>query len=190
MPANLLRQRIIRQRVIRWYYDLPMGGTERHDWTDEHVARWTPLMPALDPEIEGVVTRAKRLTDHLRRVREVYLADIDLHRHEYETLHALAGRDGRAMPSELAADLGMPANSVTGRIDALVRRGYVRRAPSVADRRRVDAVLTDDGRTAWLAAMDAVGDEEGRLLATLSADERRQLSDLLRRVMLRAEKRE
>jgi DNA-binding MarR family transcriptional regulator len=167
-----------------------MGGTERHDWTDEHVARWTPLMPALDPDTEGVVTRAKRLTDHLRRVRERYLADVDLHRHEYDTLHVLAGRGGRAMPSELAADLGMPANSVTGRIDALVRRGYVRRTPSVKDRRRVDVQLTGEGRTAWLAAMDTVGDEEGRLLATLTADERRHLSDLLRRVMLRAEDRE
>lgn len=160
------------------------------DWTDEHVARWTPVLPALDPDVEGAVTRAMKLTRHLSRVRERYLAEVGMQRHEYDTLHVLAGRGGRAVPSELAADLGMPANSVTGRIDTLVRRGYVRRTPSAADRRRVDVELTDEGRTAWRAALDAVGDEEGRLLAALAPAERRTLSDLLRRVMLRAEEAE
>ena len=162
---------------------------EARDWTDGHVARWTPILPELDPDIEGAVTRAKLLTVHLRRVRERYLADVDLHRHEFDTLHALAGRGGRAVPSELAADLGMAANSITGRLDALARRGYVRRTPSETDRRRVDVELTDDGRDAWHAAMDAAGHEEGHLLDVLDADERRMLSDLLRRVMLRAEDR-
>ena len=163
---------------------------EARDWTDGHVARWTPILPELDPDTEGAVTRAKLLTDHLRRARERYLADIDLHRHEFDTLHALAGRGGRAVPSELAADLGMAANSITGRLDALARRGYVRRTPSETDRRRVDVELTGDGRDAWHAAMDALGNEEERLLDALGVDERRTLSDLLRRVMLRSEDRE
>jgi hypothetical protein len=35
--------------------------------------------------------------------------------------------------------------------------------------------------------MDVVGDEEYRLLGVLSADERRTLADLLRRVLIAAE---
>ncbi|MFI0412172.1 MarR family winged helix-turn-helix transcriptional regulator [Actinomadura sp. 3N508] len=87
----------------------------------------------------------------------------------------------------IAADLGMAPNSITGRLDALERRGFVHRTPSATDRRRVVVELTDEGRAAWLGAMDRVGHEEYRLLGTLSADERRTLSDLLRRVMIRAE---
>ncbi|MFC6884985.1 MULTISPECIES: MarR family winged helix-turn-helix transcriptional regulator [Actinomadura] len=157
------------------------------DRTDDHVARWLPVLPDLDPDIEGVVTRAAFLTDHLRRVKAESLAGLDLQRHEYETLHALAGRGGHAAPSQLAADLGMAPNSVTGRLDALDRRGFVRRLPSATDRRRVDVELTDEGRTAWLGAMSALGHEEDRLLGALNPDERRLLADLLRRVMRKAE---
>jgi DNA-binding MarR family transcriptional regulator len=157
------------------------------DWTDRHVDRWLPLLPGLDPDIEGAVTRVQALTNHLRRVRERSLADFDLHKHEYDTLHALAGRGGRAVPSELAGDLKMTPGSVTGRLDTLERRGLVRRTPSAQDRRRVDVELTPAGRAAWLGAMDVVGHEEYRLLGTLTADERRTLSDLLRRVLLVAE---
>ncbi|MFC9971801.1 MarR family winged helix-turn-helix transcriptional regulator [Spirillospora sp. NPDC127200] len=160
------------------------------DRVDDHVARWLPVLPDLDPDVEGAVTRLHFLSAHLRRHKEQALADLDLHRHEFETLHALAGRGGRAAPSRLAADLAMPPNSVTGRLDALERRGHVRRTPSPTDRRRVNVELTDSGRAAWLGAMDALGHEEERLLAALDPAERRLLSDLLRRVLLRADQRD
>ncbi|MEE6259978.1 MarR family winged helix-turn-helix transcriptional regulator [Plantactinospora sonchi] len=158
-----------------------------HDSTDAHVARWLPVLPDLDPDVEGAVTRASLLTSHLRRVKEKALADFDLQRHEFETLHALAGRHGRAVPSQLADDLNIAPPSVTARVDALVTRGYVRRTPSDTDRRRVDIALTEEGRTAWLDAMGLIGHEEERLLGVLTVAERRTLADLLRRVMLAAE---
>ncbi|WUD73606.1 MarR family transcriptional regulator [Streptomyces sp. NBC_00510] len=164
-----------------------VGAPVERDWTDGHVERWLPLLPDLDPDIEGAVTRMKLVTSHLRKVREQSLVDFGLQRHEFDTLHALAGRGGRAAPSELAADLDLAPASVTGRLDALEARGHVRRTHSTADRRRVDVELTDDGRATWLGAMDVLGHEEYRLLGTLDADERRYLSDLLRRVMVVAE---
>jgi len=160
---------------------------EPRDLTDLHVERWLPVLPGLDPEIEGAVTRVHYLSAHLKRHREQSLVDFGLQRHEFETLHALAGRGGRAAPSELAGDLGMAPNSITGRLDALDRRGYVRRTPSATDRRRVDVELTDEGRAVWLGAMDVLGNEEYRLLGELDEKERRLLSDLLRRIMLKAE---
>jgi DNA-binding MarR family transcriptional regulator len=163
---------------------------EPRDWTDEHVARWQPVLPDLDPDIEGAVTRMDKLGVHLRRVRERFLAESELDRHEFDTLHALAGRAGKATPSQLTADLGLAAASVTGRLDALERRGFVRRTPSAADRRRVDVVLTEDGGATWLRAMDVLGHEEYRLLGVLSADERAVLNSMLRRIMIVAEERD
>ncbi|MFI9581104.1 MarR family winged helix-turn-helix transcriptional regulator [Streptomyces sp. NPDC052236] len=160
---------------------------ERRDWTDGHVERWIPVLPELDPYVEGAVIRMQRLTVHLQRVREQALVDFALERHEYDTLHKLAGRGGRATPSELAGDLGLAPASVTGRLDALERRGFVRRTPSTTDRRRVDVELTESGRATWLGAMDALGHEEDRLIGVLDKDERRLLNDMLRRVMLAAE---
>ena len=163
------------------------GVTDR-DRTDRHVERWLPVLPDLDPDVEGAVTRMSFLTRHLRAVKERTLADRDLSAHEFDTVHALAGRQGRAAPSELAADLDMAPASITARVDALLRRGFVHRVPSTADRRRVDVELTDAGRAAWLDAMDVMGDEEHRLLGALDPDERRLLSDLLRRIALAAER--
>lgn len=162
---------------------------ERRDWTDGHVERWKPVLPELDPDIEGAVTRMKKLSVHLRRVREQSLLDFDLDRQEFDTLHKLAGRGGTAAPSELAADLDLAPASVTGRLDALERRGFVRRTPSTTDRRRVDVELTDRGRSTWLGAMDVLGNEEERLLRVLGPDERRLLNAMLRRVMVVAEDR-
>ncbi|MGW0882478.1 MarR family winged helix-turn-helix transcriptional regulator [Streptomyces sp. NPDC002671] len=157
------------------------------DWTDEHITRWKTVLPDLDPDIEGAVTRMQKITSHLSKVRERSLVNCELERHEFDTLHKLAARAGWATPSELAADLDLAPASVTGRLDALERRGFVRRTPSKADRRRVDVELTEPGRATWLGAMDVIGHEEYRLLGALTQDERRALSDLLRRVALAAE---
>ncbi|TDC84306.1 MarR family transcriptional regulator [Micromonospora sp. KC606] len=160
-----------------------------HDRTDQHVARWLPVLPDLDPDVEGAVVRMSVLTKHLRAVKDRSLADRNLPAHEYDTLHALAGRRGRAAPTELADDLRMAPASVTARVDALLRRGFVRRVPSAVDRRRVDVELTEAGRAAWQAAIAVVAGEEHRLLGVLTADERRLLADLLRRVARGAERR-
>ncbi|MDT9688763.1 MarR family transcriptional regulator [Streptomyces sp. P9(2023)] len=164
----------------------PTEPTPR-DWTDEHVERWQPVLPGLDPVVEGAVTRMKKLSVHLRRVREQSLVDFELERHEFDTLHKLAGRGGSAAPSELAQDLDLAPASVTGRLDALERRGFVRRTQSTTDRRRVVVELTATGRETWLGAMDVLGHEEDRLLGVLDEDERTLLNDLLRRIMVLAE---
>jgi DNA-binding MarR family transcriptional regulator len=163
------------------------GGPTRRDWTDGHVAQWQPVLPGLDPVVEGAVTRMKKLSVHLRRVREQSLVDFDLERYEFDTLHKLAGRGGSAAPSDLAQDLDLAPASVTGRLDALEKRGFVRRTPSTTDRRRVVVELTATGRDTWLGAMEVLGHEEYRLLGVLDEDERTLLNDMLRRVMLFAE---
>ncbi|GAA3374644.1 hypothetical protein GCM10020367_39330 [Streptomyces sannanensis] len=160
---------------------------EPRDWTDGHVELWLPVLPDLDPDIEGAVTRMQKLSVHLRRVREQSLVDVDLERHEFDTLHKLAGRGGTATPSQLAADLDLAPASVTGRLDGLERRGLVHRTPSKTDRRRVDVELTAAGRSIWAGAMDELGHEEHRLLGVLSPDERKQLNDMLRQIMVVAE---
>jgi DNA-binding MarR family transcriptional regulator len=162
-------------------------STQPRDSTDRHVERWLPVLPELDPDIEGAVTRMLVVMKHLRRVRERSLVEVDLQKHEYDTLHALAGRSGAATPSELVLDLRMAPASITGRLEALERRGFIVRTPSRIDRRRVDVELTESGWAAWREALDVVGDEERRLLEALEPAERRQLSDLLRRVALRIE---
>ncbi|MCX5392725.1 MarR family transcriptional regulator [Streptomyces sp. NPDC006482] len=168
----------------------PRAPREPRDWTDEHVAHWQPVLPDLDPVVEGAVTRMKKLSVHLRRVREQSLVDFGLERHEFDTLHRLAGRGGTAAPSELAQDLDLGPASVSGRLDALEKRGLVRRTTATTDRHRVVVELTDSGHGAWLGAMEVLGREEVRLLGVLAPEERAQLNDLLRRVLIETERTE
>lgn len=159
------------------------------DPVDQHVARWLAVLPDLDPVIEAVATRMEYLVKHLHRVKERALADHDLQPFEYATLHALAGRGGRATPSDLATDLRVSAATMTGRLGTLEGRDYLRRTHSATDRRRVDVELTPAGRDAWRTALDVQGTEEHRILGVLSPAEQAQLADFLRRVLIAAEER-
>jgi DNA-binding MarR family transcriptional regulator len=162
---------------------------EARDSVDRHVERWQPVLPDLDPWVEGAVTRMAFLLKHLKRVRQATLAAHGLQPYEQETLHALAGRGApyRAGPSELAVELKMSPAAMTGRLDALEQRGYLRRTPSPTDRRKVVVELTPAGYDAWHAALAELGSEEHRLMGALTRTEQKQLSDLLRRMLLRAE---
>lgn len=66
---------------------------------------------------------------------------------QYALLQALATRD-EARVSDLAYEAGITASTATRILDALERRGIIRRARSAHDRRGVTVTLTDFGRDA------------------------------------------
>jgi DNA-binding MarR family transcriptional regulator len=160
------------------------------DSVDEHVRRWRAELPDLDPHIEGAVTRMQMLVRHWRQAKQSALAAVGLQAYEFETLHALVGQGTpyRAGPSQLAGVLMMSPAAMTGRLDVLERRGWLRRLPSPTDRRKVVVELTEAGRETWDTAMKELGVEEDRVLGALSPAERRQLANLLRRMLLRVER--
>jgi DNA-binding MarR family transcriptional regulator len=161
------------------------------DSVDQHLDKWMPLIPDLDRHVEGAVTRMQFLVAHLRRIRQVSLAEHGLQDFEYETLHALGGRGEpyRAGPTQLAVETQTSPAAMTGRLDGLEKRGFIRRLPSATDRRKVIVELTDAGREIWLAAMSGTGVEEARLMEQLTRREQKQLDDLLRRMLVAAEER-
>jgi DNA-binding MarR family transcriptional regulator len=184
---KLVRYQKICQRIINQLsICVILVAVEPHDSVDEHVAHWLTEIPDLDPVTEGVVTRMQVLVKHLRRTKQAALSKHNLQDFEYDTLHTLVGRGVpyQAHPSELATAMRMSPAAVTGRLDALERRGYIRRLPPPGDRRKVIVELTAAGHAAWREAMADQGDEEDRIIAALSRSEQEQLADLLRRMVL------
>lgn len=158
----------------------------QEDSVDRHIEHWQREIPELDPLVEGVITRMQMLLRHLKQMRQATLADTyGLEEYEYATLHFLGGcgPDHRATPSEIAAWQQMSPSGITGRLDALEKRGFIRRLPSPTDRRKVIVELTEEGRQAWQSTFDPQTNEEAMVLAALTADEREQLNDMLRRMM-------
>lgn len=158
----------------------------QQDSVDRHIEHWIEEIPELDPLVEGVITRMQLLVKHLKQQRHATIEARGLEDHEYDTLHMLGGcgPEHRATPTEIAAWLRMSPAAITGRLDALERRGFVRRLPSPGDRRKVIAELTSAGLQIWREASGEQGAEEARIMAALDHDEQVQLSALLRRMLL------
>jgi DNA-binding MarR family transcriptional regulator len=157
----------------------------QQDSVDRHVEHWKREIPGLDPLVEGVFTRMQMLLRHLKQARHALLAANGLEDYEYATLHFLGGcgPDHRATPGEIAAWAQMSPSGITGRLDALEKRGFIRRLPAPADRRKVIVELTEEGRRAWLGTFDPQTNEEAKVLAALSPEEQSALDAVLRRMM-------
>lgn len=162
------------------------------DSVDRHVRRWSEWEDlGFDPLVEEVITRIQRLDGLLGQDYREAVRAVGLELHDYDTLHALHIRDtpGYATTGELAAATGVSPATMTGRVDRLVRNGLVTRTPSEDDRRVVNVQVTDEGFSLWRQAMGRRGAADEALLEGVPIERLRQLANLLRDVLLAAERR-
>ena len=111
-------------------------------------------------------------------------AEFELHPAQAGTLMHLDAEAGLPM-HEIATRLACDNSNVTGIVDRLEARGLVTRRPGQQDRRVKYIVPTADG----LAVRDAMRERMARApigIERLSAQEQRQLRDLLARALARS----
>lgn len=165
----------------------------RKDAADLHVERWRDhwVDIAFDDEVEAMTVRINKLVRYLREQKQAALGQVGLQDFEYETLHTLMIRDtpGHASPSALAASLGVSNAGMTGRLDKLERRGFVKRIPGAGDRRTVDVEATREGVAIWRRAMALRGTAEEDLAAALSREDLVTLNRLLKQLTVHVESR-
>ncbi|GIL28581.1 MarR family winged helix-turn-helix transcriptional regulator [Actinocatenispora comari] len=158
------------------------------DWTDRHVARWRDHWSGItyDDQVEGIVTRIGQIDHYLGETMKRAAAASDLQESEYKTLHELMIRDtpGSASPGELAEDLKISGAGMTGRLDALEKKGWIRRVSAIDDRRRVIIQITPKGTEVWRGAMANRGTAEDELIASLTDRERATLNRILKKLTL------
>ena len=103
------------------------------DFADRHVERWRDhwIDIPFDDDVEAMTVRVAQLNRAMRGAKKRALPAVELQDAEYETLHQLMIRDtpGQASPGALAAELEVSGAGMTGRLDALEKRGYVKRMP-------------------------------------------------------------
>ena len=161
------------------------------DAADLHVERWRDhwIDITFDDEVEAMTVRILNLARYLREAKQAALAETGLQDFEYDTLHTLLIREtpGHASPGQLAQDLGVSNAGVTGRLDGLEKKGWVKRMPGAEDRRRVDVEVTRAGAAIWRRAMALRGTAEDELGAALSRRELVTLNRLLRTLTLHVE---
>lgn len=155
------------------------------DEVDRILAAWRTEAPGLDVEPLEVLSRISRLSRHLDLARRAAFDAHDLEVWEFDVLAALR-REGppyELSPGALIQATLSTSGTMTNRIDRLEARGLVERDRNPDDRRSVRVRLTRAGRRRVTEALADLLGYERRVLAALTAKERRQLAELLRRLL-------
>ncbi|WP_424466686.1 MarR family winged helix-turn-helix transcriptional regulator [Pseudoclavibacter helvolus] len=155
--------------------------TEPDDRVTEILAEWTRERPDLDPSPMGVIGRIHRvglhLTDELTRLYRAY----GLGEGDFDVLATLrrAGAPHERTPSELAASTMVTTGAMTKRVDRLEGAGLVSRRVSDTDGRGRVVQLTPRGLALIDEAYERHLENEERLLAGVSAEDRAALARIL-----------
>jgi DNA-binding MarR family transcriptional regulator len=103
---------------------------------------------------------------------------------QLKAMHVLAGSDEELSLNGLAELLGgLSLPTLSRSVDALVQRGYVRRAEDTADRRVKRLSLTAKGRRTIDRLVEIRVAELGAVLETLTDDERERLARALEPIL-------
>jgi DNA-binding MarR family transcriptional regulator len=155
------------------------------DQVDTNLEVWARELPGLDLETEGIVERIYKLERHVDATMRETLDAFVLSYGEYKLMMHLryGGPPYRGKPGKLAKHLGLSTGAMTNRLDNMERRGLVRRLDDPDDRRGVIVELTEDGKKLWDQAVAAQAEKESIVATALDEDERRELNELLRRLM-------
>jgi DNA-binding MarR family transcriptional regulator len=156
------------------------------DEVDRITAAWHRERPDLDVAPLQVLSRVSRLARHLDLARRQAFAAHALEPWEFDVLAALrrSGSPYSLSAGQLGAETLVTSGTMTNRIDRLEGRGLVRRAPDPSDRRGVQVVLTDAGRSTVDDALFDLVRREHDLLATLPDGSQDELADLLRELVI------
>ena len=155
------------------------------DEVDDLVLAWRRERDDLDLAPVEVFSRIGRLARLLDLARRDAFSAQAIEPWEFDVLAALrrAGKPYQLSPGQLLRETMVTSGTMTNRIDRLSERGLVDRSPDPSDRRGVLVGLTSAGKRAVDGAFETLLASERDLLAELSTAERRQLADLLKRLM-------
>jgi len=167
---------------------------KQRDTERDHVDRFLETiggeLPGIDLTVEGIVDRMSGLSRRIRRMMEETLTEQSLTWGEYKVLGLLkqAGPPYRRSPGYLAVHAELSSGAMTNRLDGLEAAGLIRRLPDPSDRRGVQVELTEVGHSVYQDSAEAQAAKEALIASALNDKEKDQLNDLLRRLMLAAER--
>jgi len=118
---------------------------------------------------------------HVARRFSEQLAPLGLEPRQFGMLTRLAANEGRSQQA-IGELMGLNATRMVFLVDDLEQRGLVERRRNPSDRRSHALYLTDLGRTKLREAQQSSAGPEGRIGASLTEQQRAQLTRLLRRL--------
>jgi DNA-binding MarR family transcriptional regulator len=153
------------------------------DHIDTVIANWKRERPDYDLAPVEIIGRAGRIMEYVDRALEAKFQEFGISRATFDVLATLrrGGRPYRMIQRDLMRRLLRTSGSMSLRIDALEREGFVSRLPDKEDRRSVFVTLTQKGLTLLEEVIPEHLANETALITCLSKAERDQLRSLLRK---------
>jgi DNA-binding MarR family transcriptional regulator len=165
--------------------ELQDNSAADRDHVDRVLSQWAATSPDLDTTPVGVIARLGRATAYVDAGVNAKLAQFGLTRAAWDVLASLRREDPphRLSPTRLYQALMRSSGAMTHRLASLERDGLVKRVADPGDGRGMLVQLTRKGVNLVDRVAPAHLANERELLAPLSDDERRQLSELLRKLL-------
>jgi DNA-binding MarR family transcriptional regulator len=159
------------------------------DWIDRVVERWSEAEPSLGFETYHVTGRVARIATRIGQREDEIFGRFGLNRGEIGVLSALqiSPPPHNLSPTQLFQGLMMSSAGMTKRLDNLEKRGLIKRKPDPKDGRGVLVHLTNAGARLLRKAVTENTKAESELISGFSANERKQLRDLLRKLLSQLE---
>lgn len=156
------------------------------DPVDVILAQWQRERPDLDVSPMGIIGRMGRLSKHLERAIQETFSNFGLNVGEFDVLATLrrSGQPYQLTPTELFNSLMVSSGTMTHRIDRLEQADLVQRIPDPSDRRGTLIQLTNKGFNVIEKAVEAHVANEHRLLVVLDKAERKDLAQLLHKLLI------
>jgi DNA-binding MarR family transcriptional regulator len=146
---------------------------------------WRRERPDLDPSPVGIQGRIIRLSAHLFRRIEQFLAPMNLGWEAFSLLVTLrrSGRPYEMRPTDILSESLLTSGAITNRIDRVEQMGLVERHPDARDRRSFMIRLTPAGKKLADKAIALHFAAIDDLLQVLTTDERQQMASLLAKLL-------
>jgi DNA-binding MarR family transcriptional regulator len=159
------------------------------DAVDTVLEDWLSLRPDLDFTPLAVTIRLAQLRGRIEAEVDANLRAHGVRTPDFAALITLMriGAEAGVSQQRLADELGLTPGTVSVRIDRLVQTGLAERSSDPTSKRRTLIVPTPAGRDLFERLIPSHLRTEDRLLSALSDQERTQLSDLLRKLMIEFE---
>ena len=149
------------------------------------VAAWSSRLPGVDVTPLEVMSRLRRVSLRLARIRSGAFATAGLTSWQFDVLAALRRSEAphELSPAQLIQRTMISSAAMTNRISHLVESGYVERGSNPRDGRGVLVRLTEEGRVRVDAAMTELIRREALALSVLSPEDIAALTAALKPLM-------
>ena len=154
------------------------------DHVDRVLAQWRAVRPDVDPAAVAIVARIGRIAAYFDQSTDELMSQRGLSRSSWDVLASLrrAGPPYELSPTELYQALMRSSGAMTNRLRRLEHARLIERRPDPGDGRGRLVRLTARGRKLVDQIAPIHLENEERLLAILTNEDRRTLENLLRRL--------